>query len=85
MPGLRYARNQVVHGVMVVDVAELEIVSVGRIVQAVHPGSSHIVSPPTGAAWIFKPTAGEATAEGLRGPHRGGRSNRPNTQRGRLA
>lgn len=56
--GLRYARNQVLHGHTVLDVAESSVVS-NPVVMRGGAGAhrvSRILMPPTRVVWTFKPT-----------------------------
>ena len=56
--GLRYARNQLVHGVNIVDLADPQDVSTARLViaGAASRGGSQIIMPASRLVWTFKPT-----------------------------
>jgi hypothetical protein len=54
--GLRYVRNQILHGVEVVDIAESAVVPAPRVVIAGAGSRSQIVLPPTRIIWTFKAT-----------------------------
>jgi hypothetical protein len=59
LPGLRYARNQIVHGVAVVDVADVETVPTPKVIMASGAGvgsHSRIITPPARIQWTFKHT-----------------------------
>jgi hypothetical protein len=58
LPGLRYARNQVLHGDAVLDVAESTFVP-NAVIMRGGPDAhrmSRIVTQPTGVVWVFKST-----------------------------
>jgi hypothetical protein len=54
LPGLRYARNSLVHGDNVVHVADPTEVPMARVTMRAG-GRSQIFMPPTHVAWTFKP------------------------------
>jgi hypothetical protein len=59
LPGLRRARDAIVHGDPAVDVANVadsSTVPMPTIVRAVHWQTPQVILPPTRIAWVFKPT-----------------------------
>jgi hypothetical protein len=55
LPGLRHARDSLVHGRTVVHVADPTALPKARVVQAVRRGGPQIIVPPTCVAWTFDP------------------------------
>jgi hypothetical protein len=52
--GLRYVRNQIVHGDTVVDVTESAVAPTPRVIIAGASSHSQIILPPTRIIWTFK-------------------------------
>jgi hypothetical protein len=52
--GLRYVRNQILHGDTVVDVTESAVVPTPRVIMTGAGSHSQVILPPTRVIWTFK-------------------------------